>query len=376
MRTPAPPQPPPPIPPRETPKSRPGRPRHRPRGGRPHRTRGGPRLRRHRPRRLRQLLRHPPARHLGPHHQHRHPRHKVTAAAQGKPVPTNDWWSSLAFQRYGDNPYSTPMCGHPHLPGDLRGPRHRLPHHPRHRRGRPPVRVRPQARPHPGAHRPQLARHQSRLLVRLDRHPVLVRRHPHPAGHHRPRPALRVRQGHRRAAHASPPPPRPPSSPTGATSSASPSPATTTPSSHPRRRLERLRLHDHRGPRRQGLLLARRPALHQRPDHVPEVRVQLRHRLPRRLVRHRRHRPRHLRAHHPAAGGHRDRHAAGPLPPPVAAHLRRAHPVHLRLAARRREGPRESRTCHHQPAGAPVLRRCPGRPARARPGCAATSTRS
>ncbi|MGW0932021.1 glycosyl hydrolase [Streptomyces sp. NPDC002644] len=38
---------------------------------------------------------------------------KVTAAAQGKPVPTNDWWSSLAFQRYGDNPYSTPMYGHP-----------------------------------------------------------------------------------------------------------------------------------------------------------------------------------------------------------------------------------------------------------------------
>ncbi|MCX2182775.1 glycoside hydrolase [Streptomyces sp. SKN60] len=38
---------------------------------------------------------------------------KVTAAAQGKPVPTNDWWSSLAFQRYGDNPWSTPMYGHP-----------------------------------------------------------------------------------------------------------------------------------------------------------------------------------------------------------------------------------------------------------------------
>ncbi|WP_372341185.1 glycosyl hydrolase [Streptomyces sp. CC224E] len=38
---------------------------------------------------------------------------KVTDAAKGKPVPTNDWWSSLAFQRYGDNPYSTPMYGHP-----------------------------------------------------------------------------------------------------------------------------------------------------------------------------------------------------------------------------------------------------------------------
>ncbi|MEU3729220.1 glycosyl hydrolase [Streptomyces sp. NPDC033538] len=38
---------------------------------------------------------------------------KVTQAAKGRPVPTNDWWSSLAFQRYGDNPYSTPMYGHP-----------------------------------------------------------------------------------------------------------------------------------------------------------------------------------------------------------------------------------------------------------------------
>ncbi|MFB7270997.1 glycosyl hydrolase [Streptomyces sp. NPDC056244] len=38
---------------------------------------------------------------------------KLTAAARNKPVPTNDWWSSLAFQRYGDNPYSTPMYGHP-----------------------------------------------------------------------------------------------------------------------------------------------------------------------------------------------------------------------------------------------------------------------
>ncbi|MFD7894804.1 glycosyl hydrolase [Streptomyces sp. NPDC059743] len=38
---------------------------------------------------------------------------KVTDAARNRPVPTNDWWSSLAFQRYGDNPYSTPMYGHP-----------------------------------------------------------------------------------------------------------------------------------------------------------------------------------------------------------------------------------------------------------------------
>ncbi|MEV8311779.1 glycosyl hydrolase [Streptomyces flavidovirens] len=38
---------------------------------------------------------------------------KLTPAAKDKPLPTNDWWSSLAFQRYGDNPHSTPMYGHP-----------------------------------------------------------------------------------------------------------------------------------------------------------------------------------------------------------------------------------------------------------------------
>ncbi|GAA2441107.1 glycosyl hydrolase [Streptomyces macrosporus] len=38
---------------------------------------------------------------------------KVTSAAAGKPVPTNDWWSSLVFQRYPDNPYSENMYGHP-----------------------------------------------------------------------------------------------------------------------------------------------------------------------------------------------------------------------------------------------------------------------
>ncbi|MFP8941029.1 glycosyl hydrolase [Streptomyces fenghuangensis] len=38
---------------------------------------------------------------------------KVTAAVADKPVPTNDWWSSLAFQRYPDNPYSENMYGHP-----------------------------------------------------------------------------------------------------------------------------------------------------------------------------------------------------------------------------------------------------------------------
>jgi endoglucanase Acf2 len=38
---------------------------------------------------------------------------KVTTAARDKPLPTNDWWSSLAFQRYADNPWSTPMYGHP-----------------------------------------------------------------------------------------------------------------------------------------------------------------------------------------------------------------------------------------------------------------------
>ncbi|MFW6723052.1 glycosyl hydrolase [Streptomyces sp. MAR4 CNY-716] len=38
---------------------------------------------------------------------------KVTERVADRPVPTNDWWSSLAFQRAADNPYSLPMFGHP-----------------------------------------------------------------------------------------------------------------------------------------------------------------------------------------------------------------------------------------------------------------------
>lgn len=38
---------------------------------------------------------------------------KVTERVADRPVPTNDWWSSLAFQRAADNPHSLPMFGHP-----------------------------------------------------------------------------------------------------------------------------------------------------------------------------------------------------------------------------------------------------------------------
>lgn len=38
---------------------------------------------------------------------------KVTAAMAGRAVPTNDWWSSLVWQRYAGNPYSENMYGHP-----------------------------------------------------------------------------------------------------------------------------------------------------------------------------------------------------------------------------------------------------------------------
>ena len=37
---------------------------------------------------------------------------KKTANVSG-PIPTNDWWSSLVFQRYPDNPYSNTMHAHP-----------------------------------------------------------------------------------------------------------------------------------------------------------------------------------------------------------------------------------------------------------------------
>lgn len=38
---------------------------------------------------------------------------KVTPAMADVPVPTNDWWSSLAFQRFSGNPWSENMYGHP-----------------------------------------------------------------------------------------------------------------------------------------------------------------------------------------------------------------------------------------------------------------------
>lgn len=38
---------------------------------------------------------------------------QVTDRVADQPVPTNDWWSSLVFQRYPDNPHSQPMYGHP-----------------------------------------------------------------------------------------------------------------------------------------------------------------------------------------------------------------------------------------------------------------------
>ncbi|GAA3157901.1 hypothetical protein GCM10010466_55820 [Planomonospora alba] len=38
---------------------------------------------------------------------------KVTSRMAGRAVPTNDWWSSLVFQRYAGNPYSENMYAHP-----------------------------------------------------------------------------------------------------------------------------------------------------------------------------------------------------------------------------------------------------------------------
>jgi endoglucanase Acf2 len=38
---------------------------------------------------------------------------KVTSAVAGRPVPTNEWWSSLVWQRYAGNPYSENMYAHP-----------------------------------------------------------------------------------------------------------------------------------------------------------------------------------------------------------------------------------------------------------------------
>src|SRR5688572_6113591 len=37
---------------------------------------------------------------------------KKTAAVTGA-IPTNDWWSTLVFQRCSNNPYTAPMFPHP-----------------------------------------------------------------------------------------------------------------------------------------------------------------------------------------------------------------------------------------------------------------------
>ncbi len=38
---------------------------------------------------------------------------KVTARMAGQPVPTNEWWSSLVWQRYAGNPYGENLYAHP-----------------------------------------------------------------------------------------------------------------------------------------------------------------------------------------------------------------------------------------------------------------------
>ncbi len=38
---------------------------------------------------------------------------KVTSAVAGRPIPTNDWWSSLVWRRYAGNPYSENLYAHP-----------------------------------------------------------------------------------------------------------------------------------------------------------------------------------------------------------------------------------------------------------------------
>ena len=131
------------------------------------------------------------------------PRLYVTANAPAGAVPTNDWWSSLLYKR--DNvgcQYSAPLHAHPmsfQPAADGLGVSYTTTaaisgtptgvgeyHYPY------------SARLHPRRRRAQLARRQGRRLDRLDRHAVLVRRRPHAAGHHRTRPAVRLRPGHRR----------------------------------------------------------------------------------------------------------------------------------------------------------------------------------
>ena len=131
---------------------------------------------------------------------------------------------------------------------------------------------------------------QGGRLDRLDGQPVLVRRHPHPAHHHRARPAVRLRPGDRRRRAADLRRRADRLGRTAAAGSASPSTATTTsPTRRPARR-GRSRQHDPLQPGRRGLLLRRRAAhhrgqhrrrAHRAGRHLRPVRPRPRHRHPR-----------------------------------------------------------------------------------------------
>ncbi len=121
----------------------------------------------------------------------------LTANAPAGPVPTNDWWSLAAVQEGRAAP-SASRCTRTRRPTTADRRRARLLVHDHARRSpAPPTGVGeyhfpyargPRRRASPGSTPPTVA---GRRLDRLDRHPVLERRHPDPARHHRPRPAVR-----------------------------------------------------------------------------------------------------------------------------------------------------------------------------------------
>ena len=134
------------------------------------------------------------------------PRQFLTENAPAGAVPTNDWWSSLAFKKLNCQ-YSEILQAHPaaYLPnaGGLGFSYSTSPRVCGPRSGTAGISLPLSPGFHRRRHRAECADGQGRRLVRLDRHPVLGRRVPLDDGHDRPRPADDVLQGHRwwRATH-------------------------------------------------------------------------------------------------------------------------------------------------------------------------------
>ena len=263
-------------------------------------------------------------------------------------MPTNDWWSSLAFQRYAGNPYSENMYAHPlTFQAPARGLGVGYPTSPAIVADGRAVRVRAQATTYRRRRRPELAATPRSTAGPTGPSP--------PTGPTAPAPCAR------------------PSA--TACRSCTPRAPAATPGSASRRRhgleqqRQRPRRHGHR-PRLRAVRaerLDRRPAPLRPPASaattsrspccrprrarpVQQLRLHLRHRHQGHLGLQPGARPASTRPTRPdhGAAGHRDRHAPGALPPPVAELHRRRSPPTRYVSPRGQMKAARGLVVHHQ----------------------------